>query len=142
MPSLVSNNILELNSGGGVDFDNDAFNIILMQPGFTFDRINHDEYADVIANECPTLYGYTMGGQLLAGVTTTRDDVLNALLVAWNNVDWLVAGGDLQACGAIILDDTLANDPVVAFIDFGGTMTTYNGGTFTVANPGIAITGV
>lgn len=141
MASLVSNNILELMSAGSVDFDNDAFFIILMQAGFTFDRDNHDEYGDVSASELPTAYGYTVGGQALAGVATTRDDALNSLLVTWNNASWVAAGGNLQACGAIICDDTLANDPIVGFIDFGSTLTTYNGGTFTVANITLAIAG-
>lgn len=141
MASLVSNNILELISGGNVDFDNDTFKIILMQAGFVFDRDNHDEYADVSASELPSLYGYTQNNYTLAGVSTDRDDILNALLVTWNNAVWTAVGGNIQACGAIIFDDTLANDPIVGFIDFGGTLTTYNGGAFTVANITVSIAG-
>ena len=65
--------------------------------------------------------------------------MLNATAVTWNNVVWTAAGGNLQACGAIILDVTLANDPVVGFIDFGGTMTAYSGGALTVANIAVAL---
>lgn len=142
MASLVSNNILELIASKQVDFDNDVFKMILMQSGFTFDRDNHDEYGDVSASELPTAYGYTVGGVTLTGIATTRDDTLNALLASWDNASWVAAGGDLQSCGAIIIDDTLTNDPIVGFIDFGGTITTYNGGTHTVANIYVAIAGV
>ena len=90
-----------------------------------------------------TAYGYTAGGATLAGVTITNDGVLHATTIEWNNVVWTAAGGDLQACGAIIFDDTIAApdiDPIVGFIDFGSTMTAYNGGAFTVANIAVAHT--
>lgn len=142
MASLVSNNFTELMSAGNIDFDNDIFNLILMQPGFTFSRAAHNEYADLSAFELPTAYGYTIGGQVLAGVTTTRSDILNATLVEWNNMIWTAVGGNLQACGAVIFDDTLINDPVIGFIDFSSTMITYNGGAFTVANITVSLAGV
>lgn len=142
MASQISNNFTELASAGTPDFDNDIFNIILMEPGFTFSRASHDEYADVSAFELPTALGYTAGGEVLAGVATTRSDVLNATTVTWNNVVWTAVGGNLQSCGAIIIDDTLVNDPVVGFIDFGGTMTAYNGGAFTVANIAVALSSI
>ena len=132
MASQVANNWKETSVYGTHNFNADAFKIILMEPGFGFDRANHEIYADVSGFELPTLYGYTAGGQALAGVPNSNDAVLAAAIVAWNNVSWVVAGGDLQASGAIIYDDTIAApdiDPIVGFIDFGGTLTTYNGGT-------------
>lgn len=143
MASVTANNFKELLAYGIIDFSSDTFNIILMQPGFAFSITAHEEYADVLAFELPTQYGYTVGGQALAGVVITNDPVLSAATIEWNNPAWVVAGGNLQACGAIIYDVTVVapdNQPIVGFIDFGGTMTTYNGGTFTVANPAVAIT--
>ena len=142
MASQVANNWKELSAYGTHDFSSDAFYIILMEPGFTFDRANHEEYADVQAFELPTLGGYTAGGQLLAGVVITNDAVLAATIITWNNVVW-TATADLQKCGAIIFDDTIAapdTDPIVGFIDYGGTLTTYNGRTHTIANVAVAYT--
>ena len=143
MASQVANNWKELSAYGTHNFNADAFRIILMEPGFTFSITAHEEYADVLAFELPTAFGYTIGGALLVLTSITNDAVLSAAIVAWNNMPWNIAGGDLQACGAIIYDDTIAApdvDPIVGFIDFGGTLTTYNGGTFTVANIAVAYT--
>lgn len=137
MASQIANNWKELLAYGTPDYSNDAFNIILMQSGFSFSRSAHEEYADVSAFELPTAYGYTTGGIVLAGVTVTNDPVTASAQIEWNNVSWVAAGGNIQAAGAIIYDDTIAapdTDPIVGYIDFLSTLTTYNGGTFTVAN--------
>ena len=143
MSSQVANNWKETSAYGTHNFNTDAFKIILMEPGFAFSRATHEIYADVSAFELPTAFGYTAGGAALAGVVITNDAVLAAAIIAWNNVAWNIAGGDLQASGAIIFDDTIAApdiDPIVGFIDFNGTLTTYNGGTFTVVNIAVAFT--
>lgn len=143
MASQVANNWKETSVYGTHNFNTDAFKIILMEPGFSFDRANHEIYADVSAFELPTAFGYTAGGQALAGVSIVNDAVLAAAIVSWNNASWVIAGGDLQTCGAIIFDDTIAApdiDPIVGFIDFGGTLTTYNGGTHTIVNVAVGYT--
>lgn len=143
MASQTANNFKELLAYGIVDFNADAFRIILMEPGFAFSRAAHEIYADVSVFELPTAYGYTIGGQLLAGVAIVNDAVLAATTISWSNASWIIAGGDLQASGAIIYDDTVAVpdiDPLIGFIDFGGTLTTYNGGTHTIANVAVAHT--
>lgn len=141
MASQIANNWKETSVYGTNNFSSDSFPIILMEPGFAFSRSAHEIYADVSAFELPTVYGYTAGGIVLAGVTITNDAVLAATIVSWNNAVWTVTGGDLQSSGAIIFDDTIAApdiDPIVGFIDFGGTLTTYNGGAFTIANIAVA----
>ena len=136
MASLVANNWKELLLIG-TPVIGDAYTIILMEPGFSFSRAAHEEYADVIASELPTAFGYTAGGEVLAGIAVINDAILSAGVMTWNNEAWPIAAGDLQASGAIIFDDTIAApdvDPIVGYIDFGGTITTYDGGTFTIAN--------
>lgn len=143
MASQTANNFKELLAYGIIDFNADALRIILMEPGFAFSRAAHEVYADVTLFELPTAFGYTKGGQALAGVSIVNDAVLAATIISWNNASWIVVGGDLQASGAIIYDDTVAApdiDPLIGFIDFGGTLTTYNGGTHTVANVAVAHT--
>jgi len=135
MATLPSNNCKYLLMTAGIDFGADVFKVILMKAGFAFARATHDTYADVSADELATGGGYTVGGQTLAGVAVTRNDGANNVTALWNNPSWLAAGGDIVAQGAIIFDDTLASKPVVGFIDFGAALTTYSGGTFTIANP-------
>lgn len=137
MASQTANNFKELLAYGVIDFNTDVSKIILMEPGFAFSRSAHEVYADVLLYELPTAYGYTVGGQVLAGVSIVNDPILSATIISWNNATWIIAGGDLQTSGAILFDDTVASpdvDPLIGFIDFGGTLTTYNGGTHTVAN--------
>lgn len=135
MATLPSNNCKYLLMTAGIDFGADTFKVILMTPGFAFSRSTHDTYTDVAANELATAGGYTVGGQTLAGTAVTRDDGTNLVVVTWNNPSWLAVGGDIITQGAIIFDDTLASKPTVGYIDFGSALTTYTGGTFTIANP-------
>lgn len=135
MSTLPSNNCKYMLMTAGIDFGADVFKIILMKPGFAFNRATHDEYSDVTTDELATGAGYTAGGQVLAGGSVTRDDALNSVIRNWNNPSWLAAAGDIVSQGAIIYDDTLASKPTIGYIDFGAALTTYSGGTFTVANP-------
>ena len=57
MASQVANNWKETSVYGTNNFSSDAFKIILMEPGFGFDRANHEIYADVSAFELPTACG-------------------------------------------------------------------------------------
>lgn len=140
--SRSSNYFKYLLALGVIDFANDDFNIILMQPGFAFDRAAHQVYADVIGSEHAAGTGYTTGGQLLTGVGVDNNATHNATIVTWNNPAWTAAGGSIITSGAIIYDDTIddpAIDPIVGYINFNGTLTIIDGGTFTIANVFAAI---
>lgn len=137
MPTLPSNEFKDLLGRKLISFPADIFKIILMASGYSFDRANHNTYADVSSLELTTGAGYTAGGQTLTGVVLTRDNINNEERVTWNNASWLAAGGNLVAQGAIIFDDTLttpAIDPVIGYIDFGAPTTTFDTGNFTIAN--------
>lgn len=142
MATQSSNKLKELLMKKILDFENDSFRLILMQKGFAFSRANHNVYADILSEEHQEGTGYTAGGYALGGATVTKDDVNNVGLAEWGNASWLAAGGNLEADGAIIIDDTVASpviDPIVGYIDFGQTYLCYDGGTLAVANIAVAV---
>lgn len=141
MSSTLANNFLEQLFKKVMDFENDTFKIILMASGYAFNRESHVNYADVSASELATAYGYTAGGATLSGVVVAQDDIGNAGTVEWSNASWNATGGNLTASGAIIYDDTVTDDPIVGYIDFGGDQTCLDGGVATVANPAINLAG-
>ena len=75
--------------------------------------------------------GYTTGGLALSSVTvstvTTNDAAFDAADAVWD-----ASGGSIAAACGRIYNDTDANDPPVAFIDFGETKTAANGDQFKV----------
>lgn len=134
MASLLSNYFRYRLLKKVYDFSNDTFKIILMQPGYVFNRATHKNYSDVSASELATANGYTAGGLTLSGVTVTQDDTDNRGEVTWSNAQWNIITALIIASGAIIYDSTVAND-VVGYIDFGGNKTTLPGAPCIIANP-------
>lgn len=135
MATEASNRIKYLLATGAIDFANDAFQIILMQSGFTFDKDTHHGYADVSGSELATANGYTVGGNTLAGVSLNEDDTDDRTEITWNNSTWTASGGPIGPTpGAIIYDDTDGSDSIVGYIDFGGDQTQADGGTATVSS--------
>lgn len=142
MSSQASNKIKELLWKKVVDGVNDTFKIALMEDGYTFNRSSHETYDDVSGYEVSNGGGYTVGGNTLSGNNVTKDDTENAGILSFNNTNWTMSGANLATVGAIIYDDTVAspdNKPIVGYIDFGGLLTTYDGGTFSVVNIAIPI---
>lgn len=139
MSNAASNKFKYLLATAGAAPLTDTFKVMLMQSGFSFTP-TYNVYADVSANELPTASGYTATGQTLTGISITEDDTLHRAVISWNNPSWLATGGNLVASGAIIYDDTVASDPLVFYIDFGGNITTYDGGTLTLANVNVILT--
>lgn len=76
--------------------------------------------------------GYTAGGQALANVAvttvTTNDSKFDA-----DDVTWTASGGTIVAAYGVIYNDTDANDPPLAVINFDGTQTATDGADFKVA---------
>jgi len=64
--------------------------------------------------------GYTAGGKALTGVTLTTVATDDAKFDA-DDVSWTASGGAITASYAILYNDTDANDPPLAFINFGGS---------------------
>lgn len=135
MANTVSNHCKFQLGSGAVDFANDSFKIILMDTGFTFDKDADATYADVSASELATGNGYTQNTKTLANVALSEDDTNDRLSVTWDDIVWTASGGSIGPTpGAIVFDDTTADDTVVGFIDFLSDQTATDGGTFTVPN--------
>ncbi len=135
MSNQASNHLKYLVTTKVIDFANDEFRIILMESGFVFNKDTHALYGDVIANELPTLNGYTQGDKVLSLTAVTEDDTDDRCEVTWDPVSWTAGGGNIgPSPGAIIYDNTAADDPIVGYIDFGGEYTQAAGGTATLNN--------
>lgn len=135
MAGIIANNFRVLVANGSVDFDGNTFKAIAMKEGFVFNRTTHDLYADVSSYEVNNGYGYTTGGVTLSGIAIAQNDTDNRADITWNNITWTADGGDVgPIVGVCIYDDSITGDPIVGYLDFGGSYTVADGGTGTIAN--------
>lgn len=107
-----------------VDLEGDNIRIALMDTNHT-PTATDDVWADVSANEISGT-GYTANGELLAGKAVTQ-----GATTKWDadNVSW--ADAIFSAFHAVIYDDSLVGDDLIASIDFGGEIA-INDGTFSI----------
>lgn len=96
----------------------------------TFDATN-TTLAGITGTEATTGTGYTAGGQALSNVTVTTVTTNDAKFDA-DDVIWTASGGSITASYAVIYNDTDANDPPLAFIDFDGSQSAGNTTDFKV----------
>jgi hypothetical protein len=75
--------------------------------------------------------GYTTGGATLANVAVTTVTTNDAKFDA-DDVSITASGGSIAASHAILYNDTDADDPPVAFLNFDGTITATAGVPFVV----------
>jgi hypothetical protein len=96
----------------------------------TFDA-THTTLAATGGTEVASGNGYTTGGAALTGVAVTTVTTNDAKFDA-NDVTWSAVGGSITASYAILYNDTDANDPPLAFIDFGGAESAGDGTNFLI----------
>jgi hypothetical protein len=96
----------------------------------TFDATN-TTLAGTGGTEVANANGYTTGGVALTGVAVTTVTTNDAKFDA-NDASWTASGGAITASYAILYNDTDANDPPVAFIDFGGSESAGDGTDFKI----------
>jgi hypothetical protein len=75
--------------------------------------------------------GYTAGGATLANVTVTTTTTNDATFDA-DDATWTATSAALSAIAAVIYNDTGANDPPLAYVDFGGTQTAQDTAQFKI----------
>jgi hypothetical protein len=100
----------------------DAYKVILLSAG-TFSATHTTlAQAAVSYTELSTGNGYTAGGQNLANVAITVQTTNDAKFDA-DDAIWSATGAGITAVAAILFNDTLASDPPLAYINFGGSET-------------------
>ena len=116
----------------------DTFNLALYTSSAT---LNEDTTVYITANEVPTATGYTAKGKALTSVTPVLSG--DTAVCDFANVSWTSASFTSRGC--LIFNDSVATDPAVCAIDFGGDKTVTSG-TFTIEfpapNAGTAIIGI
>jgi len=91
----------------------DRFKVMLVTSSYTPDFGTHDFKADVTNEVVGT--GYSAGGESLTSVTLTQSG--GTLTFDADDVTW--TSSTITARGAVIYDDSLTDDPLIAYIDFG-----------------------
>ena len=115
------------------DVENDVLKIALMDTVFAFDPDTHENWAACSANEVANGYGYTTGGETMAGIVLSIDAAGNKVDIAATSVTWTAAAGPIPTTGsAIIYNSTHATDTVVMCIDFGADYDTADGKLFQI----------
>lgn len=107
-----------------VDLDDttaDRFKVMLVTSSYTPDFGTHDFKADV-TNEV-TGTGYSAGGESLSSVTLTQSG--GTITFDADNVTW--TSSTITARGAVVYDNTLTDQPLICYIDFGADKSSSSG---------------
>lgn len=107
-----------------VDLEADTIKVMLMSGSHAF-TATHNEIVSVGGNEISGT-GYTASGATLASKAVTQ-----AATTKWDAADVSWTTATFTAAHAVIYDDTVAGDPLICSIDFGGNQTV-SSGTFTI----------
>lgn len=129
MASVIYNSCLDDLANNNIDFGADTFKVMLVTSTYTADKDAHDKRNDV-TNEV-TGTGYTAGGAASV-CTVTKDTANDKVTLGFAAVSW--GSSTITAAGAVIYKSrggASSADELVAYIDFGGDVTS-SGGTFSV----------
>jgi hypothetical protein len=119
-------------AAGSIRFATDNFKVMLVS-GYTPDKGTHNTRADVTGEVSGS--GYTAGG--MAAVVTVNDAGADQTDIVLGAVTW--PASTISATGAAYY--SASNNALVAYIDFGGMVTSLNGNftlqasTVTIHNP-------
>ena len=103
---------------------------VALYTAVTFDAAD-TTLAGITKTEVADGDGYTTGGVALTGVAVTTVSTNGAKFDA-NDANWSATGGGITASYAIIYNDTDADDPPVALIDFDGSEVASDGTEFLI----------
>jgi hypothetical protein len=109
-----------------LDMDNDTFKCMLVTASYTPNFETHTNKTDV-TNELPATGNYTAGGEALTSVAMSSSSDGTGT-IKWDAADVSWANSTLSNVRAgVIYDDTVTNDRLIAYIDFGGDFSTTSG---------------
>ena len=91
----------------------DRFKAMLVTSSYTPNFGTHDFKSDVTNEVSGT--GYDAGGKSLTSVTLTQ----SGGTITFDAADLTWAASTITARGAVVYDDSLTNDPLICYIDFG-----------------------
>jgi hypothetical protein len=128
-PSISLYNHTVQRFASGANAVGDTYKVKLLTAA-TFDA-THTTLAATGGTELANANGYTTGGATLANVAVTTVTTNDAKFDA-DDVTWSASGGAITASFAIIYNDTDADDPPVAFIDFDGSESAGDGTDFKI----------
>ena len=91
----------------------DRCKVMLVTSSYTPNFGTHDFKSDVTNEVSGT--GYDAGGKSLTSVTLTQ----SGGTITFDAADLTWASSTITARGAVVYDDSLTNDPLICYIDFG-----------------------
>ena len=120
-----------------IDWDSDEIKVALFTEDFVPNQ-DTQEYFDDLSGEVPNGDGYIPGGVTLTNKTITYNPADNSVTIDADDVVWTDAS--ISARYAVIYDNTpTTNKPLIAYIDFGSTMSSTNANfSLVFADDGIA----
>lgn len=116
-------------AAGSIQFASDAFKVMLVN-GYTADKDGHETRADVTGEVAGT--GYAAGGAMVT-VAVVADPVADRTDIELGGATW--PASTISATGAVYYT---AADELIAYIDFGGTISSLVG-SFTLQSSTIQI---
>jgi len=130
MASLVYNSCIRNAVTGQIDFDTDTFYMMLVTSTYTPNQDTHLDRADV-TNEV-TGTNYTSAGQAVTVTVSAVDTANDRVDINFADVTW--ASSTITAAAAVVYKytGTAADDLLVAYLDFGGDVSSTSG-DFTVS---------
>ena len=128
-PTISLYNHTRARFGSGANAVDDTYKVKLLTAA-TFNA-THTTLAATGGTEVANGNGYTTGGATLANAAVTTVNTNEAKFDA-DDVTWAASGGAITASFAILYNDTDADDPPVAFIDFDGAETAGTGTDFKI----------
>ena len=108
-----------------LDLEADAIKVMLLDNSHSFNAA-HNVIGDVNANELAATGNYVAGGATLASGAVTQ-----AATTKWDGTDVAWTTATFTAYHAVIWDDDVATDDLIASIDFGAAKPVVDG-TFTI----------